>query len=99
MISTETTQQLFEGAAVAHWNVCACVICGARAGYVFKAGQPPTWSGGHERCSEPLPPRPSSWQDSPTASMLCPKTCWRGCSWLLKAWRGRSLAPCLLYDC
>jgi hypothetical protein len=63
MISTETTQQLFEGAAVVHWNVCACIVCGARAGYVFEAGQPPMWNGGHEWCSEPLPQRPSSWQD------------------------------------
>jgi hypothetical protein len=61
MITAETAQQLFEGAAVAHWNVCACTLCGTRAGFVFKTGQPPLWRGDHERCSEPLPPGPSSW--------------------------------------
>jgi hypothetical protein len=62
MVTAETAQQLFEGAAVAHWNVCACTVCGTRAGYVFEAGQLPLLRGDHERCSEPLPPRPSSWQ-------------------------------------
>jgi hypothetical protein len=63
MITAETAQQLFEAAAVEHWNVCACTVCGTRAGFVFEAGQPPQWWGDHERCSEPRPPRPGSWQD------------------------------------
>jgi hypothetical protein len=63
IVTAKTAQILFEGAGVQMWNVCACVICGARAGYVFVDGRPPMWRGDHERCSEPLPPRPSSWQD------------------------------------
>jgi hypothetical protein len=63
MITAETAQQLFEVAAVAHWNVCDCPVCGTRSGFVFEARQLPLLRGDHERCSEPLPPRPSSWQD------------------------------------
>jgi hypothetical protein len=62
MITAETARQLFEGAAVAHWNVRACTVCGARAGFVFEAGQPPLLRGDHDRCSEPVPQRPTSWQ-------------------------------------
>jgi hypothetical protein len=63
IVTANTAQILFEGAGVERWNVCACVICGGRAGYVFEEGKPPMWRGDHKRCSEPLPPRPSSWQD------------------------------------
>jgi hypothetical protein len=89
MISTETTQQLFEEAAVAHWNVCSCVICGARAGYVFEAGQPPVWNGGHGARS-PSRRVPAAGSTSPTASTPCPRTCWTGSSWPSKEWRRRT---------
>jgi hypothetical protein len=63
IVNAKTAQILFEGAGVEHWNVSSCTVCGARAGYVFKRGKPPLWRGDHEHCSEPLPPRRSSWQD------------------------------------
>jgi hypothetical protein len=62
MINAETAQLLFEEARVLGWNVRSCTICGARAGYRFAPGRPPMWHGDHERCSQPKPPRPSTWQ-------------------------------------
>jgi hypothetical protein len=66
VISAETARHLFEDAGLAHWNVCACVRCGRRAGFRFQPGQPPMWHGDHKHCSTPLPPRLSSWQDVAT---------------------------------
>jgi hypothetical protein len=62
VITAETAQLLFEEAGVLGWNVRFCTICGARAGYRFTPGRSPMWHGDHERCSEPKPPQPSTWQ-------------------------------------
>ena len=63
MISADTARLLFETAGVAHWNVCACVRCGGRAGFRFAVGHSPLWHGDHAHCAQPLPPCPGSWQD------------------------------------
>jgi hypothetical protein len=63
VLTAETAQLLFENAGVAHWNVYACVRCGRRGGFRFEKGQRPLWHGDHKDCSQPLPPRRSSWQD------------------------------------